>query len=190
MAAKQNLDENELVRACKREDGRAQKAVYERYSPLMLSLCARYVRSLDEAKDVLQDGFVKVFTRIGDYEGKGSFEGWMRRIFVNTALESLRKKNVLSFAEDATELEIQDTFEVNAISKISADEIHRLICSLPVGYRTVFNLYAIEGYSHDEVAEMMNISSVTSRSQFSRARTILRDKMNALYGSDLKVHEK
>jgi len=168
-------EEHNLIAGCKREEMWARRELYERYAGAMLSLCARYVGDRDTARDVLQDGFYKVFTKIGDYSGKGSFEGWMRRVFVTTALEQLRKKHFLPISGEYEE-SIEDT-GISAFEKLSADDLHRCIAGLPDGFRTVFNLYAIEGYSHAEIAEMLNIKEVTSRSQFMRARQILQKKV-------------
>ena len=133
------------------------------------------------ARDLLQDGFVKVFTGLDSYAGSGSFEGWMRRIFVNCALEYLRRSDVL---REATDLE--NTAELihpdsSAISDLSAAELMRLVSELPTGFRTVFNMFAIEGYSHKEIGEMLGITESTSRSQYTRAKQLLQRRINALY---------
>jgi len=164
------IEEHDLIAGCKRNEMWARKELYERYAGAMLSLCVRYVGNKDVARDVLQDGFYKVFTKMGDYSGTGSLEGWMKRIFINTALEELRKKRFLTISE--YEENIEDT-GVSAFEKLSADDLHRCIAELPDGFRTVFNLHAVEGYSHVEIAKMLNIEEVTSRTQFMRARRIL-----------------
>ena len=169
------FEEHDLIAGCKREEMWARKELYERYSGAMLSLCARYIGNKDVAKDVLQDGFYKVFTKIGDYSGKGSFEGWMKRIFINTALEQLQKKHFFPIS-DKHEESIEDT-NISALEKLSADDLHRCISELPDGFRTVFNLYAVEGYSHTEISKILHIKEVTSRSQFMRARQILQKKV-------------
>jgi len=165
------IEEHDLIAGCKREEMWARKALYEQYAGAMLSLCVRYASDRDVARDVLQDGFYKVFTKIGDYSGTGSFEGWMRRIFVTTALEQLRKKRFLPIISEYEE-SIEDT-DASAFERLSADDLHRCIAGLPNGFRMVFNLYAVEGYSHTEIAEMLQIKEATSRSQFMRARQIL-----------------
>ena len=125
------------------------------------------------AEDFLQDGFIKVFSSIRSYSYEGSFEGWMRRIFVNTALEALRKNDLLRNGVDLNALEPQQEADYSAVEKISADELMELIAQLPPGFRTVFNMFAIEGYSHREIAETLNINESTSRSQYTRAKRLL-----------------
>lgn len=174
------MDELQLIDGCRRGDRLAQKELYEKYSRKMMGVCLRYVNDRETARDLLQDGFVKVFTRIDAYSGLGSFEGWMRKIFVNGALEYLRRSDVL---REATGLD--NTAELvqtggSAISEISAKELMALVGKLPTGFRTVFNLFAIEGYSHKEIADMLHITEGTSRSQYSRAKETLRKMINAL----------
>jgi len=172
------IEEHDLIAGCKRKEIRARKELYERYAGAMLSLCVRYIGDRDLARDVLQDGFFKVFTKIDDYSGTGSFEGWMKRIFINTALEELQKKRFLPIIG-----EYEDTIEDTGSSvfeKLSTDDLHRCIAELPDGFRTVFNLYAVEGYSHAEIAKMLHIKEVTSRSQFMHARRILRKKVEQI----------
>ena len=138
----------------------------------MMSLCLRYVNDQQEAKDLLQMGFIKVFDYIHQYKGEGSFEGWMRRVFVSVATRSLAKKK-LDFTDIGT-IDSEVSFEdPSVIAKMSEDEIHKLILQLPDGYRTVFNLHAIEGYTHDEIASLLNIQPVTSRTQLLKARKML-----------------
>jgi len=173
------LEEYDLIAGCKREEMWARKELYERYAGAMLSLCARYVGDRDTARDVLQDGFYKVFTKIGDYySNTGSFEAWMKRIFINTALDQLQKKRFLPITGEYEE-SIEDN-ETSAFDKLSMDDLHRCIAGLPDGFRTIFNLYAIEGYSHTEIAKMLHIKEVTSRSQYMRARQILQKKIQEI----------
>ena len=169
------IEENDLIAGCQRNEMQARKELYERYAGTMLSLCVRYTGDRDVAKDILQDSFFKVFTKIGDYSGKGSFEGWMKRIFINTALKHLKNKRFLPII-NKYEDEIEDT-DLSAFEKLSADDLHNCIAELPDGFRTVFNLYAVEGYSHAEIAKMLNIKEVTSRTQFMRARKMLKEKI-------------
>ena len=169
-------EEHDLIAGCKREEMWARKELYERYAGAMLSLCARYVVDREVARDVLQDGFYKVFTKIDNYcSDKGSFEAWMKRIFINTALDQLQKKRFLPIISEYEE-SIEDT-GAWAFEPFSADDLHRCIAELPAGFRTVFNLYAVEGYSHAEIAKMLHIKEVTSRSQYMRARQILRQNI-------------
>ena len=139
----------------------------------MMSVCLRYADNREMAEDFLQDGFIKVFSSIRSYSYEGSFEGWMRRIFVNTALEALRKNDLLRNGVELDALEPQQEADYSAVEKISADELMELIAQLPPGFRTVFNMFAIEGYSHREIAETLNINESTSRSQYTRAKRLL-----------------
>jgi len=177
-------DEQQLIAGCKEGKPWAQKQVFELYASAMLSVCVRYVNERETARDLLQDGFIKVFTKIDSYSGSGAFAGWIRRIFVTTALEHLRQNDAL---KQSTSIEEYDNYLENndesILAKISADDLMSLISQLSDGYRTVFNLYAIEGYSHAEIAEMLNISEVTSRSQFMRARKILQQNIQSLNNS-------
>ena len=135
----------------------------------MMSVCLRYADNREMAEDFLQDGFIKVFSSIRSYSYEGSFEGWMRRIFVNTALEALRKNDLLRNGVELNALEPQQEADYSAVEKISADELMELIAQLPPGFRTVFNMFVIEGYSHKEI----NINESTSRSQYTRAKRLL-----------------
>ena len=175
------MNEQQLIEGCRKGDRRAQKELYDTYSRKMMGVCLRYVDDRETARDLLQDGFVKVFTGLDSYAGSGSFEGWMRRIFVNCALEYLRRSDVL---REATDLE--NTAELihpdsSAISDLSAAELMRLVSELPTGFRTVFNMFAIEGYSHKEIGEMLGITESTSRSQYTLAKQLLQRRINALY---------
>lgn len=147
----------------------------------MLAVCLRYVNDMETARDLLQDGFVRVFTNIHSYTGSGSFEGWLRKIFVNGALEYLRKSDVL---RESTDLESSAELvqpDSSAIENLSAAELMKVIQELPAGFRTVFNMFAIEGYSHKEISEILGITESTSRSQFTRARQLLQKRIKELY---------
>jgi len=179
-------DESQLIEDCKRGVAAAQKHLYELYSRKMMGVCMRYVNNYETAKDLMHDGFIKIFTNISSFSYEGSFEGWLRRIFVTTSLEHLRKNDILRESYDiTTTYDIQQTDE-SVIERISADELRDLISSLPTGFRSVFNLYAVEGYSHKEIGDMLEIAESTSRSQFARARAILQQKMQELYGYSQK----
>jgi len=130
-----------------------------------------------KAEDVLQDGFVTLFTKLDSYSGQGSFEGWARKIFVNTALMALRRSDVLKDSEDVGEIRNMASGDVSAIQKMGYNELMALVAELPAGFRTVFNMYVIEGYSHKEIADELGISEVTSRSQLQRARVLLQRKI-------------
>ena len=143
----------------------------------MFPVCIRYVGDRTVAEDVLQDGFITLFTRLDSYKGDGSFEGWARRIFVTTALMYLRKKDALKMSEDLESARSLKTETVGQIEKIGYKELMDMVMSLPTGFRTVFNMYSIEGYSHKEIGEMLGISETTSRTQLSRARIWLQNKI-------------
>ena len=166
-----------LINSCINGDRAAQKALYDRLSPRMFPLCIRYVGDRDQAEDILQDGFVTLFTHLQDFKGDGSFEGWARRIFVTTALMNLRKKDALKMSEDLEAARGLRTETTSQTQNIGYKELMKLIMTLPPGFRTVFNMYAIEGYSHKEIGEMLGISETTSRTQLSRARIWLQNKI-------------
>ena len=186
-----SFTEEEIIRGCKAEERQSQKALYVRFSAKMYGVCLRYSKNREEAEDLLQDGFVKVFNHIHQYSGTGSFEGWIRRIMVNTALESLRKKKIEYSSFDVMDAE-DSNFEnaPEAFSKISANDLLEFVRQLPDGYRTIFNLFAIEGYQHNEIAEMLDISEGTSRSQLARARQILQEKIKNAQGFENKLQLK
>ena len=143
----------------------------------MFPLCIRYIGDRIQAEDVLQDGFITLFTKLESYKGDGSFEGWARRIFVTTALMSLRKKDALKMSDDLESARGLRTDMSSQTEDIGYKELMQLVMSLPDGFRAVFNMYAIEGYSHKEIAQILGISEVTSRTQFSRARAWLQAKI-------------
>ena len=174
-----NLEET--IRKCSSGDRKAQTALYNHFSSKMYGVCLRYSKDTTEAEDNLQDGFIRVFTKINQFGFKGSFEGWMRRIMVNTSLEKFRKSNHLYPVEDMMVFEsIQNVEET--LSAITADDLMKIIQQLPPRYRMVFNLYAIEGYSHQEIAKLMKITEGTSKSNLSRARVILQKKVIEDFG--------
>ena len=165
-------EENELISGCRRGDHHAQQRVFDRYSSRMYGICLRYVRSTMQAEDVLVMAFTKVFERINQFKGEGSFEGWIRRITVNEALTSLRKMRVMMVETDLEYADREPDF--NALSDhLEAEDLLKMIEKLPPGYRVVFNMYAIDGYSHKEIADQLGISENTSKSQLSRARMYL-----------------
>ena len=171
----------DLVRECLSGSRLAQKEVYERLSSRMYSLCIRYVGDREVAKDVLHDGFIVLFSKLDTYKGEGSFEGWARRIFVNTALMSMRKSDILKYSEGLESGEaVKVTVSPTAISQLEAETLMRLVSQMPAGFRTVFNMYAIEGYSHQEIAKALDITEGGSRSQLSRARLWLQEKLQAM----------
>ena len=178
-------DEDHLIAGCKDGKPWAQKEIFELYASAMMSVCVRYVTDRETARDILQDGFIKLYTKIDTYSGSGSFAGWVRRIFITTSLEYLRQHDALKQSTPIEEYSnsIEDN-DITVLEKISADDLMGCIAKLPDGYRTVFNLYAIEGYTHNEIAEILNISEGTSRSQFMRARKILQKDVQQLIGQE------
>ena len=174
------MDEAWVIEECRKGNPKAQKSLYEYFAPRMMGVCIRYAGNRDAAGDLLQDGFVKVFTRLNEYMAVGSFEGWMRKIFINCALEKIRRSKVfpLTFPTEETE---QETSFPNALEEISAQEMLDLIHRLPPGYQTIFNLFAIEGFSHKEIGAMLRITEGTSRSQYARARYTLQQMIKNLY---------
>ena len=168
---------SEYIDGCKKGDRAAQKGLYEALAPRMFAVCIRYMGDRDSAEDILQDGFVSLFTKIGTFSGDGSFEGWARRIFVNTALMSLRKKDALKTSDDLDKAWNVSSDMPSQVQELGYKELMQLVGALPAGYRTVFNMYVIEGYSHEEIATALDISAATSRSQLQRARMLLQDKI-------------
>lgn len=166
------MNETDLVQALQKGDAKAQRFLYERYAGPMMGTCLRYLKNEMDAEEVMINGFMKVYQNVSRFESSGSFEGWVRRIMVNEALQHLRKKEPLHLT-----IEKEHTYLVSenatADSDMSAEEMMGLLHQLPAGYRAVFNLYAIEGYAHKEIAEMLNITEGTSKSQLSKARAML-----------------
>lgn len=167
----------QLIESCIKGNRASQKALYDRLAPRMFPLCIRYIGDRETAEDVLQDGFVTLFTRLKDYKGEGSFEGWARKIFVNTALMNLRRKDALKMSDDLEAARGVRSESVNQMQNLGYKDLLAMITELPPGFRTVFNMYAIEGYSHKEIGEMLGISETTSRTQLSRARIWLQKKI-------------
>lgn len=176
--------EAQLVRALRKDDPKAQRQVYDKYSARMLGLCFRYICDDMAAEDVMVEGFLKVFGKIDQFSGEGSFEGWIRRIMVNEALGYLRRqKRILE--DTLSEEAVNFPDYTSADQHLEAEELLKLIEELPVGYRTVFNLYAIEGYAHIEIAQMLGVTESTSKSQLHRARALLQ-KMVTNWDNDFK----
>jgi RNA polymerase sigma-70 factor (ECF subfamily) len=170
------VTEFDLVKGCLREDQQCQAEVFRRYAGKMLTVCLRYARHRMEAEDILQDAFIRVYDHIGQFEFKGSLEGWIRRIVVNTAL---KKYNQKSFRDEAIGIDegYDQSLEPSIYSDLHEEELLNVIAQLPDGYRVVFNLYAIEGYSHHEIAETLGIEESTSRSQLLKARRLLQQRI-------------
>jgi len=174
-----------LINKCKQKDNKAQSEIYQLYAGKLFALSLKYSRNYQEAQDNLQNGFITIFNKIEQYNFKGSFEGWLKRIVINTALQTYRETNVLNLITeeiiDEVEIEVDD-------EQVSLEFLLKLIQELPNRYRLVFNLYVLDEYSHREIANMMGISEGTSKSNLSRARIILRDKIE-LSRSSIKKNE-
>ena len=164
--------EDELINGCKARNRSAQHSLYDQYSSKMYALCYRYVKDSMEAEDVLVTAFSKIFERIDQFKGEGSFEGWIRRVVVNEALTYLRRNRSMYLETDLEAAEREPDYQ-NISDHLEAEELMQMIQELPSGYRIVFNMYAIDGYSHKEIADQLGISENTSKSQLSRARTYL-----------------
>lgn len=168
--------EKQLIKDCLKGKPTAQKQLYDQFAAKMFGVCLRYAKNYHIAEDLLQEGFVKVFRYLEKYKGTGSFEGWIRRIFINTAIEHYRRSNPMY---SVVEVKEKDASEIDnaALQELAVDDLLQLVNELSDGYRVVFNLYAIEGYTHREIAELLGISEGTSKSQLARARNILKEKI-------------
>jgi RNA polymerase sigma-70 factor (ECF subfamily) len=171
-----------LLKECKRGKSGSQEILYRRFASAMYGLCLQYASSEEDAQDILQDGFIKVFAKLDQVKNPAALPGWIRRVMINTALEKYRSQVVLQRVDELREDYHEDAGN-EALDKISCEELVALIQTLTPRYRMVFNLYAIEGYSHQEISEELGISVGTSKSNLSRARTILQDKVKSIYGS-------
>ncbi len=163
----------ELVYGCIQKDPAAQECLYKTFSGRMLGLCSRYTDSTEEAEDIMQEGFIKIFGKIESFRNQGSLEGWMKRIMINTALDAFRKNKNFRYSIDIETIEYTAETHQHVVESLGAKDLLKLIKTLPKGFRTVFNLYAIEGYAHKEIGEMLGITESTSKSQYSRARVHL-----------------
>jgi RNA polymerase sigma factor (sigma-70 family) len=166
------VNEQDLIKGCLKGDRVSQKQLYEIHSTKMYSLCYRYVKDSMLAQDILVTAFMKVFEKIGQFKNEGSFEGWIRRIMVNESLTFLRKQRSMYVETDLEQADREPDYD-NISDHLEAEDLMKMIAELPAGYRIVFNMYAIDGYSHKEIAEHLGISENTSKSQLSRARTYL-----------------
>ena len=165
----------EIIKGCIKDDALCQKSLFNRYASALLGICMRYARNKEDAEDILQDSFIKIFKKISQFKGEGSFEGWMRRVVVNTAL---KKYTVSRYTKEFSVEEVKDTVlpdsnDVPAFNHLTEKDLLVLIHNLPDGYRIIFNLYVIEGFQHDEIANMLGIQPGTSRSQLVKARQML-----------------
>lgn len=172
LTIQKSVTEETLIDKCRNNDSKAQASIYEKYSGKMFAVCLRYIKVRNEAEDTMIQGFMKVFSRIEQFKQEGSFEGWMRRIMVNESLTYIRRNKSMYLEVEIEKADREPDF--NTLSDhLEAEDIMIMINKLPMGYRTVFNLYAIEGYSHKEIAERLEINVNTSKSQLSRARALL-----------------
>ena len=169
------MTEELMLAGCLRNNAAAQEALYNRFSPRMLGVCYRFAKNREDAEDMLQEGFIKVFTQMHQYRNEGALEGWIRRIVVHTCINVLKKNKKFSDSVDIIHATGVQVREESIPSIVQAKQIVECIRLLPIGYRTVLNLYAIEGFSHKEIAEMLDIEESTSRSQYTRARQMLED---------------
>ncbi len=168
--------DSKLIKQALQNNRRAQKLLYEKYSPKMLSLCAYYIKDLQQSEEVMLNGFLKVFTKLHQYSYKGSFEGWIRKIMVYECISYLRKKNHLIFTD---QIEIFESIVENeAELTIAVEDLHNYINELPEGCKIVFNMYVIEGYKHSEIAEILNVSIGTTKTQLYRARKALQEMIS------------
>lgn len=171
---------NQIIKASVSGDRKAQERLFNIYAGKMMTVCRRYAKSEAEAEDFMQEGFIRVFTFLGSYENTGSFDAWIRKVFVNTALKQLSKKSI-QIDVDVEDSYNVSSYEVDVVSKMSEQEILGLLEELPTGYKTVFNLFVIEGYNHKEIADLLHIEEGTSRSQLVKARKMLQDKIIELH---------
>ncbi len=169
------MTEEAILQGCLKNHAAAQRELYQRFSPKMLAVCFRFAHTREDAEDMLQDGFIKVFLQMHTFQSKGAFEGWIRRIMVHTCINHLKKNKRFNESVDIIQANSAQIREENIPSIVQAKQIVDCIRLLPIGYRTVLNLYAIEGYSHKEISGMLDIEESTSRSQYTRARQMLED---------------
>ncbi|MDN3678382.1 sigma-70 family RNA polymerase sigma factor [Flavobacterium paronense] len=178
------MDLNQLINDCKNKDRKAQEQLYKLYSPKLFAACLKYSRNYTEAQDNLQDGFILIFNKIEQYAFKGSFDGWLKRVMINNVLQQYRTHTFLSLVNE----DVQDDYEIEIDDEnISLDYLLKIIQELPDRYRLVFNLYVNDDYSHAEIAEMLSINIGTSKSNLSRARMILKDKIEQYKNQENKT---
>ena len=183
------MTEEAILSGCLQNDAGAQRELYTRYSPKMLSVCYRFAHNREDAEDMLQEGFIKVYSQVHTFQNKGAFEGWIRRIMVHTCINHLKKNKKFNESVDIIHANAVQIREESVPSIVQAKQIVECIRLLPLGYRTVLNLYAIEGYSHKEISGMLDVEESTSRSQYTRAKQMLEDiliRKNIIQPSRLK----
>lgn len=185
----QNITEVDLIKGCIEGNRRMQEELYQRFSPRMYAVCLRYAGKAEEAEDILQEGFIKIFKKLDSFRSEGSFEGWIRRIFVNTAIEHFRRKRYLMPVTEKEENTIEGKY-ISVLDELAEKDILALVQELSPGYRTVFNMYVVEGYTHKEIADLLGISEGTSKSQLSRAKVILQEMVRTFIDQQRGVREK
>lgn len=181
-------DFDKIIEGCKKNDRKAQKELYDVYAPVLYGICLRYGSDKAEADDILQDGFIKIFTKMGDFKNKGSFEGWMRRIVVNTAISYYYQKKKQQNKVNFEELDKYHQFNDFDLPDFSEEELMKVIRTLPDKYRIVFNMFAIEGYKYKEIEKILDIEIGTLKSQYSRARKMIIEKLEKISKKKLKVN--
>lgn len=180
-----SISESDLIAGCIAADRQMQEELYRRFAPKMYAVCMRYADNSNDAQDLLQEGFIKIYKNLHRFRAEGSFEGWVRRVFINSSIEHLRRKKMnLATVSEKEENTIENS-DISALDNLAEKDIINLIQGLSPGYRTVFNLYVIEGYSHREIGDQLGISEGTSKSQLARAKAILQKKVTQ-YLSDTK----
>ncbi len=170
----QNILESDLIDGCIQGSRRMQEELYRRFAPRMYAVCLRYASNTEEAEDILQEGFIKIYKKLDSFRREGSFEGWIRRVFVNTAIEHFRRKKYLQPVTEKEEATLEGNY-LSVLDDLAERDILNLVQQLSPGYRTVFNMYVVEGYTHKEIGDLLGISEGTSKSQLSRAKAILQD---------------
>jgi RNA polymerase sigma-70 factor (ECF subfamily) len=180
--------ESDLIKGCIEENPEMQKLLYDRFSSKMYGVCLRYTENTEDANDVMQEGFIKVYKSLPKFRGEGSFEGWIRRIFINTSIEHFRKKVKLYNVNEVHENTIEDV-ALDALDSLATKDILSIINELSPGYKQVFNMHVVEGYSHKEIADMLGITEGTSKSQLARAKGALKKIIESGTGA-LKNKEK
>lgn len=184
------ISESDLIAGCIAGDRKMQEELYNRFASKMYAVCLRYANNSDDAQDLLQEGFIKVYKNLHRFRAEGSFEGWVRRVFINSSIEHYRKKQAkLTTVSDKEENTIENS-DISALDSLAERDIINLIQDLSPGYRTVFNLYVVEGYSHKEIGELLNISEGTSKSQLARAKSILQKKVTQYLSDTQKSYNR
>jgi len=183
------MTESDIVKGCLANNAKAQRALYDKYAAAMLSICLRYTGSMQTAEDVLQEGFLKVYSKMNQYKGQNQLAGWIKTIMVNTSLIHLRKEKKHDRMEDVNEhFELSDD-QLTAVQRLEHEDLLRLVADLPTGYRTVFNLFAIEGFGHKEIAEKLGVTESTSKTQFRKAKAWLQQKLLEAATKENKLYE-